>query len=194
MIVIKKKIFAVALIICCLAIATYGTVAYFTAEGTARNVITSGKVNVTIEEWHETEGELIAYPYAEGLDVMPGRVVSKIVTVMNESASAYVRARYTVEITDKNGNIMEHTPEELEALVIISDADEKWTYNDGWYYYTDALDKGASTQPLFETVEFSGVNMTNEYQGCSIRIIVEAEGVQSAHNGDDVLKAAGWEE
>ncbi len=138
--------------------------------------------------------ELVAYPYADGFNVMPGKAVSKIVTVKNESASSYIRAGYTVEIKDEAGNIIERTPEELESLVIISEQGECWIYSDGWYYYDSALDRGASTTPLFESVEFSGANITNEYQGCSIRIIVDAQGVQAANNGDNVLNAAGWEE
>ena len=194
MIIIKRKIFLTALLICCLALIAYSTVAYYTTEGTARNVITSGKVSVKVEEWQDTGGELTAYPYAEGLDVMPGNVINKIVTVKNEAASAFVRARYTVEIKDADGSIMEHTDEELAALMTVSGSDENWIADGGWYYYKTPLERGQSTEPLFETVEFSGVNMDNRYQGCSIRLIVETEAVQAAHNGDDVLKVQGWGE
>ena len=191
---IKRKIFVAALLVCCLAIIGYSTVAYYTTEGTARNVITSGKVSVKVEEWHDVGGELIAYPYAEGLDVMPGNVISKIVTVKNEASSSFVRARYTVEIKDGEGNIMEHTEEELDALMTVAGSDASWIESEGWYYYKTPLDRGQSTLPLFETVEFSGVNMDNRYQGCTIRLIVETQSVQAAHNGDDVLKVQGWGE
>jgi len=45
---------------------------------------------------------------------------------------------------------------------------------------------------LFWEVVFSGVNMTNEYQNCTIEIDVDAQAVQTANNGSSVLEAAGW--
>lgn len=125
---------------------------------------------------------------------MPGRVVSKIVTVKNESASAYIRSRHIVEIKDENGDIMELSREELDSFISVFGTDDNWIFSDGWYYYKLPLEKGESTKALFEAVEFSAVNMDNRYQGCIISLNVEAQAVQAAHNGDDVLKVQGWGE
>lgn len=46
----KKKILLVAALTICLAIAVSGTLAYFTAEDTVHNVITSGGVNIKVVE------------------------------------------------------------------------------------------------------------------------------------------------
>ncbi len=140
------------------------------------------------------DGELTAYPYSEGLQIMPGKAVSKIVTVKNESASAYIRSRYIVEIKDENGEVIQLSREEPDALMSVLGTDDRWIFSDGWYYYKQPLEKGESTKALFETVEFSAVNMDNRYQGCAIALKVEAQAVQSAHNGDDVLKVQGWGE
>ena len=51
----KKKILLVAAVVMCLAIATAGTLAYFTSEDTAHNVITSGDVNIELVEQTKKE-------------------------------------------------------------------------------------------------------------------------------------------
>ena len=47
----KKKIFSLALVVCFMAVLTFsGTMAYFTAENVAHNVITSSKVDIHLNE------------------------------------------------------------------------------------------------------------------------------------------------
>ena len=47
----KKKVFSLALVICCLAVfLTSSTLAYFTKEDTATNVITTGKIDIDLVE------------------------------------------------------------------------------------------------------------------------------------------------
>lgn len=190
----KKKIFAVSLIVICLSILAYGTVAYFTDEDVAHNVITTGGVDITVEEWQEIGGELVPYP-DEPIEVMPGATVSKIVTVLNEEAEAYIRARYEIIVRDSEGNIMELDEETLNSVFTIVVNTENWLVkpeDDVWLYYDSAVPTDESTSPLFTEVIFSGINMTNEYQNCTIEINVYAQGVQTANNGSSALEAAGW--
>ena len=58
----KKKILYIAAIIICLSVITGGTYAYYTADGTARNVITTGGVNVKVVEQRLVDGTLHPYP------------------------------------------------------------------------------------------------------------------------------------
>ena len=59
----KKKILLVAAVVMCLAIATAGTLAYFTSEDTAHNVITSGDVNIElVEQTKKEDGTLVEFP------------------------------------------------------------------------------------------------------------------------------------
>lgn len=46
----KKKIVLASMLLIMLSIAGYGTMAYFTAEGTATNVITTGDIGIEIKE------------------------------------------------------------------------------------------------------------------------------------------------
>lgn len=189
----KKKILFIALIAICISLAAGGTAAYFTAEDTARNVITSDGMDIELVEWQETPNGLIPYP-DQPIDVMPGGTVSKIVSVTNLDAAAWVRARYSVIMLDANGKQMQLSDEELSKLVIIEPDAENWTQKDGWWYYTDAVATDQQTEPFFTQVRFAGAEMGNEYQRCKVIVDVTAQAVQHVNNGGTVLDAAGWPE
>ena len=54
----KKKLLAVAMVLCCLAIVTGGSLAYFTAEKKAHNVITTGSID--IEDVYKRQSLIVA--------------------------------------------------------------------------------------------------------------------------------------
>ena len=109
----KKRLVIVALLVIGIAILSAGTIAYFTSQDTAHNVITSGGVKITLDEWMDEVGGT-PYP-AEPVEVMPGTSVTKIVTVKNQDADAYVRARFDVIIRNRDGK--EVKPENHEEAV-----------------------------------------------------------------------------
>lgn len=189
----KKKILNVAVIVICLAILSTGTIAYFTAEDTAKNVITSGGIGVEIVEQQMVDGELQPYP-TQPVEIMPATVVSKIVTVKSTEQPAWIRANFAVTVYDVNGEKMDVSAEELAEVIIIEPDGESWTYSDGWWYYNASVKDGEATTPLFEEVRFAGEEMGNEYQNCTVEIAVNAQGVQKANNGDTALEAIGWSE
>lgn len=190
----KKKILYIAAILICLSIITSGTLAYYTASDTARNVITSGGVDIAIEEWQQTDGGLVPYPKDKPIHVMPSVTVSKIVTVRNNDAESFIRAKLTVTVLDADGEVMELTDAQRNAVIHLTINSEDWTQKDGWWYYIEAIDTGDVTEPLLTAVSFDGPNMTNEYQNCTIEIDVNAQAVQRANNSDYVLDALGWPE
>jgi hypothetical protein len=153
-------------------------------------VIVSGGVSIALVEQQLVGDTLVDHPDAP-IPVLPGKVVSKIVTVKGMDQEAWIRMRFAVTVYDAEGKVMEVAPEELEKLVIIATDGENWTYRDGWWYCNAAVTKGVSTAPLFEQVAFS-LAMGNEYQEATIHIDVTAQAVQKANNGESVLDAAGW--
>ena len=189
----KKKILYIALMVICLAILTSGTLAYFTASDTARNVITAGGIEVKVVEQQLVNGELVDYPNRP-IPVMPASEVSKIVTVESVQQAAWVRMNYTLTVLDADGKEMDIPAEELETVILITPDSENWTEKDGWWYCNTAVKGGESSQPLFETVKFSGPYMDNKYQSCKVVIDVTAQAVQQVNNGASVMEAAGWPE
>lgn len=190
----KKKILVLAVIAISFSIMAYNTLAYFTSEATAHNVITSHGVNITIEEWQQTDEGLVPYPN-EPIKVMPATTVSKIVTVKNNEADAYIRARFEVVVMDSEGMSMELNEEIMDSIIGVALNTTYWEtkeVDDGWLYYKDAVSTGIATNPLFTEVAFSGVNMTNEYQNCTVEIDIIAQAVQTANNGATIWEAQGW--
>ena len=182
----KKKIFAIAVIVLCLSILAGGTLAYFSTTDTARNVITSGFVEIELIEKHIDEsGAEIDFPDEPIAGVMPGSKVSKIVSVTNTGADAWIRVLVEKKVTSAAG-------EGLNTDVVTFQVDEtKWLLKDGYYYYRIPVSPNESTDILFDEVYFSTA-MGNEYQGCKTEIIVSAQAVQTANNGTTVEEAAGW--
>lgn len=186
----KKKIFTIAVVAICLSLLGYGTLAYFTAEDTAHNVIISGKINVELLEWAD-EAKTEPFPEDGVSGVMPGTEVTKIVEVKNTGSNpAYIRV-----MVDKAIILPQSVDGEADPGLMLLDFDETcWTLGeDGFYYYNEALNPGEVTKPLFASVRFAA-DMGNIYQNSTATVDVFVYAVQASNNGDTVLDAAGWPE
>ena len=184
----KRKVLVAALLVIALALVGYGTAAYFTADGTATNVITAGSISITLDETSVDEtGAESAFKDVAG--VMPGAKISKIVAVTNTgSNSAWVRI-----VVDKRIDLAQGVTGEPDTGLVTMDLNTTdWTRgDDGYYYYNTVLQPGATTEPLFTAVTFD-TSMGNMYQNSVAYIDVYAAAVQTAHNGAAVMEAAGW--
>jgi len=191
----KKKILLLAAAVICVASFASGTLAYYTAEEKVHNVITSGAVDILIEEWQQSGNDLLSYPKDTPIAIMPGTAVSKIVTVKNMEEECYVRAGYDIVVKDSEKKVMDISDETLENIVSIVMNEEKWSQkseDDFWWYYNDSVKTGDASEPFITEVSFDGPNMTNEYQNCTVEVIVVAQAVQTANNRSNALEATGW--
>ena len=193
----KKKIFSLAMVICCLAVLTIsGTLAYFTAEDTATNVITTGTIDIDLKETIGVDpetGEDI--PFTDVTGVMPSQAIDKIVTVknINDAMPAFVRVLVTPTITLAQEYADKQDEIDL-SLISIDYNTRDWTYNeeDGYWYYNEILETNTETPVLFTKVTFAK-EMGNMYQGATVTIDVRAEAVQVKNNpGTTALTAQGW--
>lgn len=192
----KKKVLLLLVVALCMTAFTTGTLAYFTGEDTAHNVITSGGVNIAIVEKQAVQGEdgmtEIDFPKNGITGVMPGTTVSKIVKVQNTGASeAWIRVKVDAGITsaptEQNPNGTALNTSVMEYDIPIND----WEKKDGYYYYKQPVASGELTAALFNAVTFSK-DMDNTYQNCTANIGISAQAVQTANNGATVLEAKGW--
>lgn len=184
----KRRLFAGALLLIALSLMAYGTLAYFTAEETVHNVITSGDIAIELLEWAD-ENKTIPFPQQGVSGVMPGQRIVKIVEVKNTgSGAAWVRVRVDKEITLSKGVQGEADP----ALLQLDYDKTSWTQSeDGFYYYNRKLLAGEVTAPLFAAVTYDP-KMDNRYQNSTARVVVTAYAVQTENNGDSVTEASGW--
>ena len=204
----KLKALVLALLLVVLGSISIGTLAYFTADTTAHNVITSGGVEIELVETTIQDGAEIPFP-KEGLTgIMPGVDASKIVKVENTGASAaWIRVKLEKVVTLADGTRGDKLPDGTDAVTYEISNPEMWLTKEGdtegWYYYKDPVPanqgEDSFTETILETVKFSP-KMGNEYQSkseteCTVaEVIVSAQAVQVANNGTDVLTAQGWPE
>lgn len=186
----KKKIAIGAVLVMCLSMLIYSTIAYFNTADTARNVITAGDIKIELQETAIRDGEEILFEQSqERFNVMPGQDVSKIVRVKNTGSNpAYIRVEVQKAIAlaaDAQGDV------DLDLISLDFDS-EKWILgNDGFYYYDQPLAPGETTAALFRNVKFD-TGMGNMYQGSTATIKVSAQATQVKNNGDNALDAKGW--
>lgn len=179
----KRKLLILSALAICIAMLVTGTLAYFTAEGKAHNVITTGGVEIAVQEWADEEK---TKPFEDLTGIMPGMTVTKIAEIKNTGASdAWVRVKVEKNIKLKG----EGTPD--TGLVELALNTAYWTEKDGYYYYTKALKPGEVTAPVFTSVTFNAT-MGNEYQNATATVDVSAQAVQTANNGATVMDAQGW--
>ncbi len=178
----KVKLCFIAFLMCIMSLLSFETVAFYTVTGTARNVITFGSLPSEVIETTATGDD---FP-EDGVYVMPGDRVSKIVKVANLSAHPfYVRVKLV-----KGADNVELTPEECMA---IETDNVNWTLaEDGYYYYNKAVAGYGETEPLFREVEIVGDKITKEHIGTILNVTVKVFVVQSENNADNPFEAAGW--
>ena len=182
----KRKILCLSVIVIMLAILAAGTIAYFTAEGRARNVITTGSVEIELKEWAD-ENKTEPFKNLEG--VMPNTTVTKIAEIKNIGKSdAWIRVKIQKSIELK----YEGNPD--TDLVELNLNDTDWITDGEYYYYKNALKPGETTTPIFTSVTFKAA-MGNEYQDAKATVDIYAQAVQTANNpatDGDVKTVKGW--
>ena len=179
----KRKLLIVSVLVILVAVTAAGTLAYFTDTGTAHNVITTGNVDIELNEWAD---DARTQPFQDKTGVMPGTKVTKIVAVENTgTGAAFVRLRVEKNVYGANQEPMKSDP------VSLNFDNKNWTYSEGYYYYKYPLEPGKTTEPLFTAVTFAA-EMGNKYQNATAHVKVSAYAVQSANNGVDPLNAEGW--
>lgn len=182
----NKKIVSLLAIISILSVMVFSTLAYFTAEDSALNKITTGNVEIELhDETLNDKEELVAFPEDGFTGIMPGDVVSKVVNVKNTGDNpVWIRVELDKSITEGlnfNGIALD-----------INSAD--WTLGaDGWYYYNKLVNPTEVTSNLLTKVTFDKL-LGNEYFDAHVEIDVSAQAVQSQNNGTTVLEAEGWPE
>lgn len=200
----KRKLLAVASLIIFAALLVSGTLAYFTAEDRAVNVITLGSVDIEIVEYDDkgntisdsSTGESNMPDYFK--DTEPGMRLVKKVTIENRGKNtAWIRVKIVDSITSAGGGALstEVLSYNINDLLFTDKSDEDyqdgfWTLEDGYYYYSEPLEPGEYAV-LFDVVTFDGPSMGNNYQDCDTHIQILAQATQYEGN-EGSPKAESW--
>lgn len=179
----RRKAVLTAALALLVALAAFGTAAFFSGEAHVTNVITTGKIDITLKEQTKDEdGKLITWPEDGITGVMPGQSVDKLVSVESVAGSsdAWVRVKVESTITAKDKTSL---PTEVKGTKMLHfNIQDGWiTGADGYYYYSKPLKAKETTPQLFTKVTFDP-SMPNEYQGCTVNVNVFAQAVQVKNN------------
>ena len=173
----KRRVLILSALALLAALFAAGTIAYFTAEGQAHNVITTGGVDIAVQEWADEDK---TQPFQDPTGVMPGTTVTKIAEVKNTGAAdAWVRVQVTPTIQrDK-----ELYPN--DGLVTLDYNTTDWTQGeDGYFYYNETV--AAPNGDVALPVLFDSITVQNWVTGDQLKeldgfqINVEAEAIQAA--------------
>ena len=176
----KKNLLIGSALVLAALLVVGGTMAWFTAAADpVTNTFKAGTVEI---ELHDVQMGDTTFPTAGISNVNPGDEYDKIVYVENTGSKAiYVRVKLTPAWT-KGANPLDLKVNGVDMATFPIVGDKWFLHTDGWYYYTDPVADGESTQHLIEEVIFAGKEMTNDYQGATFTLKVEAEAVQASHD------------
>lgn len=187
-----------------------GTLAWFTDSETATNTVTTGYVDLAIQENMPTEQDqenngYTAIKEADGSGIIysgltPGAKIQKDPSIFYKgSVDAYVRYRVKSEPTDVDPTF--NGGDLSKALSFYKDGEqiggEDWVSgDDGWYYVVDENDnpkriEAKDGEPvevidkLFDEVYVSEA-LGNKFANKEITINIEAEAVQADNIGENI--------
>lgn len=189
----KKKsiITMVAAIALVGAIGVGSTLAYFTDNDAASNVVTMGHVDITLTE--ESEGEHKGEEIKGGLEfsnIVPGDVLSKepVITVADDSEDCYLRAKVVVE-----GLNATHVADLFKDNNI--DIQDGWVLSTDGYYYYQSVVEAEDEVSLFKTVTIPAA-WGNEVADTKFTIAITAEAIQADNftpaTAEDGTTITGW--
>lgn len=185
----KRTILFLSVLIICISILAGSTLAVFTADATAHNVITTGGVKIALQEWADEEE---TKPFQNLNGIMPGSSAVKIVKVKNTGKSdAWVRIKITKVISLDTSLNLDPDFKPNTDLISLDFNSTDWTLKDGYYYYNAVLKPGEVTEPIFKKVTLDK-SIGNEFQNAEIAVDITAHAVQAANNGTAATAAVGW--
>lgn len=147
------------------------------AETSVTNHLSTGIVDIELEEYQMEDGKEI--PYEDPEDVLPGQVISKIPRIVNKGNDSYVRVKLDLE----------KTGESLEVQGI----PEGWTEGqDGYLYYTETV-KTDEQVDVFRQVKIPET-YSKEEEGKAIELKITADAIQSRNFTPDFDAESPWGE
>lgn len=174
----KRKLVLTSAVVLILALLAAGTFAYFTKDARATNVITTGTIDITLND--EIQGGEKTDTGWTLSGVMPGQAVEKKVSITNNgSAEAWLRVKLAVRVT-VDGEEMPLTFGDGQSVLQFETGDG-WLAQDGYYYYRNATKSGDTTKQLFSSLQLNPL-LPNAYQGCTVTVDVLAQAVQVKNN------------
>lgn len=180
----KKKVTAIALAVCILAVAVIGaTMAYFTDTDSKTNTFTFGGVDIELTETSKEDEKNNIHAGTEKEDgftydtVLPGLVYSKVPTVTVKEGPAWVVVTVTVPTIYDHADFFNRTANENDF-----EMDKKVVGKNTIYYFYSTNKDGVATGvtlKLFEQIKINpALTQDNVKNLPTFDVVVNAYGIQ----------------
>lgn len=189
----KKKVTAIALAVCILAVAVIGaTMAYFTDTDSKTNTFTFGKVDIDLTEKSIEDKEKGVKAGTVGTDggitypgVLPGLVYSKVPTVKVVEGPAWVVVTVTVPTIYDHPDFFNGTANENDFVMEKKVVGENTVY---YFYAKNPVNPNGSVTPFTE-VKINPALTQNDVKNLpTFNVVVNAYGIQK-EGFDDAQEA-----
>lgn len=174
----RKRWIAAGIISACL-VGVSGTYAYYQDTVSVRNYISTGDINIGIQEYEMKDGKESLYIDPDGRLVLPSQRISKIPRITNYAQPCYVRVK--IACTGETSVLSEQD---------ISGMPEEWIRAGEYYYLTEPLDMGESVD-VFQTVTIPE-KWTEASSDQRLGITISAEAIQSDNFTPDFQSEQPW--
>ncbi|WP_455682392.1 hypothetical protein [Thomasclavelia sp.] len=183
----KKNKLLILMIVLCIMVPIGGAIAYFHADTSSNNKLSSGNVGIEIKDATTNEDGQINHDGITFNFGYPGAIKDKQTFVENISNNdLYTRITVTKYWEDEDGNkIIDANPKLIE---IITNAQDNWIIQDNdvnsevvHFYYKKILKPGETTDLFVNQIKLSGMIDDSEmmiYSGLNAHLAFEAEAVQ----------------
>lgn len=140
----KKLVLSLAAAVMVGTLAVGGTLAWFTDTETAKNVVTTGNVNISwIENGKEVLTEEDGVKFGKDKPVVPNSILEKVAYVQNKGKNdALIRVKAIVD-----SDISEYI-----TVGYNEDTPSKWKQDGEWYYYTEVVKAGDKTEDFIRNL------------------------------------------
>lgn len=130
------------------------------------NHISTGDINIGIQEYEVKDGKESLYADPDGRLVLPSQKISKIPRITNYAQPCYVRVKIAC-----TGEMLVLSEQDISGMP------EEWIRAGEYYYLTDPLDTGESAD-VFQTVTIPE-EWTETSSDQRLGITISAEAIQS---------------
>ena len=174
----RKRWIAAGIISTCL-FGVSGTYAYYQDTVSVRNHISTGDINIGIQEYEVKDGKESLYADPDGRLVLPSQKISKIPRITNYAQPCYVRVKIAC-----TGEMLVLSEQDISGMP------EEWIRAGEYYYLTDPLDTGESAD-VFQTVTIPE-EWTEASSDQRLGITISAEAIQSDNFTPDFQSEQPW--
>lgn len=156
----KRNLVLLVSLLLVLCLTAGGTLAYLTAKtGSVVNTFTPAKSSTVIDEG-KFDGSVKQY--------------AKVTNKSEDNVTVYIRAQVVVTWKDDDGNVLGETPVRGEDYQVTYPADTRWFKVGDYYYYSEKVVKGDSTENLLT----NGKALKNK-EGYNLSIEILAQSIQA---------------